>query len=147
MVWWWRLPGPTRWTSFRPTAALQGGVAAGLPRFCGGLAGYFGYDTVRHIEKEADPQLSPDTLGCPDILLLQCEELASSTTSRQAVPDRLCRPAQPQAYARAQARLQELRQRLDAPVKAPVVKPAPSAPQEREFAKADYIAAVERARS
>src|SRR5439155_386730 len=22
----------------------------GLPRFCGGLAGYFGYDTVRHIE-------------------------------------------------------------------------------------------------
>ena len=23
---------------------------AGLPRFCGGLAGYFGYDTVRHIE-------------------------------------------------------------------------------------------------
>src|SRR5271165_2394481 len=23
---------------------------AGLSRFCGGLAGYFGYDTVRHIE-------------------------------------------------------------------------------------------------
>ena len=23
----------------------------GMPRFCGGLAGYFGYDTVRHIEK------------------------------------------------------------------------------------------------
>jgi anthranilate synthase component 1 len=22
-----------------------------MPRFCGGLAGYFGYDTVRHIEK------------------------------------------------------------------------------------------------
>ncbi|HEV2042482.1 MAG TPA: anthranilate synthase component I, partial [Casimicrobiaceae bacterium] len=22
----------------------------GLPRFCGGLAGYFGYDTVRHVE-------------------------------------------------------------------------------------------------
>ena len=25
----------------------------GLPRFCGGLAGYFGYDTVRYIEKQA----------------------------------------------------------------------------------------------
>src|SRR5437868_4930182 len=24
----------------------------GLPRFCGGLAGYFGYDTVRYIEKK-----------------------------------------------------------------------------------------------
>ncbi|MEP6970485.1 MAG: anthranilate synthase component I, partial [Betaproteobacteria bacterium] len=26
----------------------------GLPRFCGGLAGYFGYDTVRHIEKKLE---------------------------------------------------------------------------------------------
>ena len=29
---------------------LKPAVAAGLPRFCGGLAGYFGYDTVRYIE-------------------------------------------------------------------------------------------------
>ncbi len=48
----------------------------GLPRFCGGLAGYFGYDTVRHIEKKLAHSCPPDTLGCPDILLLQCEELA-----------------------------------------------------------------------
>lgn len=48
----------------------------GLPRFCGGLAGYFGYDTVRHIEKKLVHSCPPDTLGCPDILLLQCEELA-----------------------------------------------------------------------
>jgi anthranilate synthase component 1 len=26
----------------------------GLPRFCGGLAGYFGYDTVRYIEKKLE---------------------------------------------------------------------------------------------
>ena len=48
----------------------------GLPRFCGGLAGYFGYDTVRHIERKLEKSCPPDTLGCPDILLLQCEELA-----------------------------------------------------------------------
>ncbi|MDO8887311.1 MAG: anthranilate synthase component I, partial [Hydrogenophaga sp.] len=48
----------------------------GLPRFCGGLAGYFGYDAVRHIEKKLENTCPPDTLGCPDILLLQCEELA-----------------------------------------------------------------------
>ena len=48
----------------------------GLPRFCGGLAGYFGYDTVRYIEKKLEKSCPPDTLDCPDILLLQCEELA-----------------------------------------------------------------------
>jgi anthranilate synthase component 1 len=48
----------------------------GLPRFCGGLAGYFGYDAVRYIEKKLENTCPPDTLGCPDILLLQCEELA-----------------------------------------------------------------------
>jgi len=48
----------------------------GMPRFCGGLAGYFGYDTVRYIEKKLERSCPPDTLGCPDILLLQCEELA-----------------------------------------------------------------------
>ena len=48
----------------------------GLPRFCGGLAGYFGYDTVRHIEKKLAGSCPPDDLGMPDILLLQTEELA-----------------------------------------------------------------------
>src|ERR1700755_2625196 len=42
----------------------------GLPRFCGGLAGYFGYDTVRYIEKKLERSCPVDTLGCPDILLL-----------------------------------------------------------------------------
>ena len=48
----------------------------GLPRFCGGLAGYFGYDTVRYIEKKLEKTCPPDLIGLPDILLLQCEELA-----------------------------------------------------------------------
>jgi anthranilate synthase component 1 len=51
-------------------------LAPGLPRFCGGLAGYFGYDAVRYIEKKLEASCPPDTLGTPDIMLLQCEEVA-----------------------------------------------------------------------
>ena len=32
----------------------------GLPRFCGGLAGMFGYDTVRHIERRLADTAPPD---------------------------------------------------------------------------------------
>ena len=39
----------------------------GLPRFCGGLAGYFGYDTVRHIERRLADSTPKDDLGLPDI--------------------------------------------------------------------------------
>ena len=48
----------------------------GLPRFCGGLAGYFGYDTVRYIESRLAKHNLPDELGVPDIQLMLTEELA-----------------------------------------------------------------------
>ncbi|MCZ8294770.1 MAG: anthranilate synthase component I [Hylemonella sp.] len=119
----------------------------GLPRFCGGLAGYFGYDTVRHIEKKLVKSCPPDTLGCPDILLLQCEELAViDNLSGKLYLIVYADPGQPQAYAKAQARLAELRERLNTSVQAPPIKPSPSHEIGREFAKDDYIAAVERAK-
>ena len=46
----------------------------GLPRFCGGLAGYFGYDIVRHIEPRLARGRKPDPMGMPEILLLQVDE-------------------------------------------------------------------------
>lgn len=119
----------------------------GLPRFCGGLAGYFGYDTVRHIEKKLVHSCPPDTLGCPDILLLQCEELAViDNLSGKLYLIVYADPGQPQAYDQAQARLAELRERLNTSVQAPPIKPSPSHEIGREFAKDDYIAAVERAK-
>ncbi|MCZ8253070.1 MAG: anthranilate synthase component I [Hylemonella sp.] len=119
----------------------------GLPRFCGGLAGYFGYDTVRHIEKKLVHSCPPDTLGCPDILLLQCEELAViDNLSGKLYLIVYADPAQPQAYAQAQARLAELRARLNTSVQAPPIKPSTVHEVGREFAKEDYIAAVERAK-
>ena len=118
-----------------------------LPRFCGGLAGYFGYDAVRYIEKKLEATCPPDTLGCPDILLLQCEELAvidnlSGKLSLIVYAD----PTQPQAYARAQQRLSQLKEQLQAPVVAPVVHASTSHPAQRSFAKDDYLAAVAHAK-
>ncbi|MFZ4480921.1 MAG: anthranilate synthase component I family protein [Rhodoferax sp.] len=119
----------------------------GLPRFCGGLAGYFGYDTVRHIEKKLVASCPPDTLGCPDILLLQCEELAViDNLSGKLYLIVYADPAQPEAYSNAKKRLRDLKEQLKYSVSAPVVKPTQTYPAEREFAKADYLAAVERAK-
>ncbi len=119
----------------------------GLPRFCGGLAGYFGYDAVRYIEKKLENSCPPDTLGCPDILLLQCEELAViDNLSGKLYMIVYADPKQPEAYTNAKKRLRELKEQLKYSVSAPVVKPSQSYPAERDFAKADYIAAVEKAK-
>ena len=119
----------------------------GMPRFCGGLAGYFGYDAVRYIEKKLEATCPPDALGCPDILLLQCEELAViDNLSGKLYLIVYADPCQPEAYARGKRRLRELKDRLAQAVSIPAVKPTPSYPAQRDFAKADYIAAVERAK-
>ncbi len=119
----------------------------GLPRFCGGLAGYFGYDAVRYIEKKLETTCPPDTLGCPDILLLQCEELAViDNLSGKLYLIVYADPAQPEAYTRAKKRLRELKEQLKYSVSAHVVKATESHPAQRDFAKADYLAAVNRAK-
>jgi anthranilate synthase component I len=119
----------------------------GLPRFCGGLAGYFGYDTVRYIEKKLEKSCPPDTLGCPDILLLQCEELAViDNLSGKLYLIVYADPAQSEAFANGKRRLRELKEQLKYSVSAPVVKQTQNFPIEREFAKADYLKAVERSK-
>ncbi len=119
----------------------------GLPRFCGGLAGYFGYDVVRHIEKKLEKSCPPDTLGCPDILLLQCEELAViDNLSGKLYLIVYADPARPEAYANGKKRLRELKEQLKYSVSAPQVRQSQTFPAEREFAKADYLRAVEQAK-
>ncbi|RYF16785.1 MAG: anthranilate synthase component I [Comamonadaceae bacterium] len=119
----------------------------GLPRFCGGLAGYFGYDTVRHIEKKLEKSCPPDTLHCPDILLLQCEELAViDNLSGKLYLIVYVDPGKPEAYSNGKKRLRELKDQLKYSVSAPVIRQTETFPAEREFAKADYLKAVERAK-
>jgi len=63
-----------------PFAALQRLLAQhravpvpGLPRFTGGLVGYLGYDTVRHLERL--PSAAAADLGFPDALFLLTDTL------------------------------------------------------------------------
>ncbi len=120
----------------------------GMPRFCGGLAGYFGYDTVRHIEKKLADTCPPDDIGMPDIHLLHCEELAvidnlSGKLHLMVYAD----PSEPDAYRQAVERLDVLKARLHVPVQAPAVERTAHAPEHRGYAKADFLQAVERAKS
>ncbi len=84
-----------------------------LPQFCGGLVGYFGYDTIAYIEPRLASQDLPDELGMPDIALLVSEEVA--------VFDNLlgklylivnANPGQSGAWFRAQRRLDQLEYQL-----------------------------------
>jgi|TARA_B100000902_G_scaffold22978_1_gene27714 anthranilate synthase component 1 len=47
-----------------------------LPKFNGGLVGYFSYDCVRYIESKLLDSEPPDTLGTPDALFMVSEEVA-----------------------------------------------------------------------
>jgi anthranilate synthase component 1 len=126
---------------------LKPAVAAGLPRFCGGLAGYFGYDTVRCIETKLARVIKTGGLGTPDIQLLLTEEVAViDNLSGKLYLIVWADPARPEAYFHAKKRLTELADKLRYSVAAPQVKRVPSHPVEREFAKADLMRAVERAK-
>ena len=118
-------------------------LTPGLPRFCGGLAGYFGYEAVRYMEPKLARTCKPGGIGTPDILLLQCEELAViDNLSGRLFLIVYADPTQPEAWFRAKKRLAELGDQLRYSVSAPSVKRGASHSVQREFAKADYLAAV-----
>jgi anthranilate synthase component 1 len=119
----------------------------GLPRFCGGLAGYFGYDAVRFIEPRLAKTTKTGGIDTPDILLLQCEELAViDNLSGRLYLIVYANPAEPEAFSRAKRRLNELGDKLKYSVTAPAVRRGPSHGVEREFSKEAYLAAVDRAK-
>jgi anthranilate synthase component 1 len=87
-----------------------------LPRFTGGLVGYFGYDTVRYVEPRLSKSAPPDQLGTPDILLMASDEVAifdnlSGTIMLVVHVD----AKDPNALADAEARLDELERKLAEP--------------------------------
>ena len=89
---------------------------AGLPRFSGGLVGYFAYDCVRYVEKRLNQGDKPDPIGTPDILLMLSEDVVVFDNVREALfiithAD----PREPEAYARAEDRLDVIETRIRAP--------------------------------
>ena len=119
----------------------------GLPRFCGGLVGYFGYETVRYIERRLVRPAKPDVLDVPDILLLLSTELVVvDNLSGKLYLIVYADPAARNAYRNGQARLQELRARLLQPVQVPTQESFESAPARSEIGQEAFEAAVERAK-
>jgi anthranilate synthase component 1 len=101
--------------------AFQGRYRApdlpGLPRFTGGLVGYFGYDTVRYIEPRLSGLDRPDLIGCPDILLMVSEEvLVFDNLAGTLLLIVHVDPAQADALQHGQRRLDELAGKLHAAV-------------------------------
>ncbi len=138
----------------------------GLPRFSGGLAGYFGYDTIRLIEPRLDrPELRerPDPVGIPDIQLLLTEEIAVFDNLSAALSlvvyinpgdgtEASCRAA----LERGTARLEALVQKLRSPLPATQPEPSALAPYPgvqgvtaqvvRDFSKEKFLRAVDNAK-
>ena len=81
----------------------------GLPRFYGGLVGYFGYETIGYIEPRLRSASKDDPLGTPDILLMVSEEmLVFDNLSGKMLLLTHADPSEPDAYARALERLNAL---------------------------------------
>ncbi|WP_281659807.1 anthranilate synthase component I [Microvirgula aerodenitrificans] len=118
---------------------------AALPRFTGGLVGYFGYETIKLIEKKlATRPAKPDPIGAPDILLMQSEELAVvDNLSGKLYLVVYADPAVPNAWQKAQARLAQLRARLREPVPLPLSTPSQRTEAQSEMGEAAFKQAVE----
>lgn len=122
-------------------------IRPGMPRFCGGLAGYFGYDAVRYIERRLENTAPPDDLGLPEIQLLVTEELAViDNLSGKLYLIVYADPARPEAFSKAQQRLKDLRAMLRRAVEAPVTSASVRTESIRDFAKEDFLAAVIKAK-
>lgn len=129
------------------TPPLQNLPYPGLPRFTGGLAGYFGYETIRYIERRLANTQKPDVLGTPDILLMLSEELAVvDNLSGKLYFIVYADPAQHEAYHRAQTRLQTLIAQLRTPVAVPKATAYASTTATSEFGEAGFKEAVETAK-
>lgn len=115
----------------------------GLPRFTGGLAGYFGYDTIRYIERRLAGNAKQDALGVPDILLMVSEEIAVvDNLSGKLYFIVYADPASESAYTKGMRRLNALVQRLRQPVAIPDAAAMPATEAHSEFGEASFKEAV-----
>lgn len=84
-----------------------------LPRFNGGLVGYFGYETIGYIEPRVCKMDKPDAVATPDILLMVSEELlVFDNLSGKMLLLTHANPEEPNAYENAQKRLQDTQNKL-----------------------------------
>ena len=90
-----------------------------LPRFTGGLVGYFGYETIGYIEKRLAKSDKPDPLQTPDILLMVSEEVVVfDNLSGKLFIIVQVDTADDNALEKGEARLQQIADGLDRPLPA-----------------------------
>ena len=118
-------------------------LQADMPRFCGGLAGYFGYDTVRYIESRLAKHQLPDELGVPDIQLMLTEELAViDNVAGKIYLIVYADPSIANSFEKAQERLKELLACLSKPANMPASLPSTKTELVRKFKAEDFEKAV-----
>ena len=136
---------------------------AGLPRFTGGLAGYFGYETIQYIEKrfkklslsvgesgrEGKPDVQKkDAIAVPDVLLMVSEEIAVvDNLSGKLYFIVYANPSDANAYENAYTRLNDLVQMLRKTVAIPTAAPTAKTESTSEFGEENFKAAVKTAQS
>jgi len=124
---------------------------AGLPRFTGGLVGYFGYDTVRSIEPVLGASNKPDEIGGPDILLMVSDEVVvfDNLAGKLYVVIHVD-PSEENAYDQGLRRLDELTGKLHDGLPLPKSGIPPAELSEAdfvsEFTQDGFEAAVERSK-
>ncbi|MCB1745796.1 MAG: anthranilate synthase component I [Gammaproteobacteria bacterium] len=139
---------PLRWIEDYH-ARFRAPPPAELPRFCGGLVGYFGYDTVRYVESRVAQSSPPDPLGTPDVYLLQVDDFVVFDNLRgELLLVKYVAADDAAARAAGEAELDRLCAQLRAPLPALPAPVAGTATRETDF-ESDFghdafLAAVER---
>jgi anthranilate synthase component 1 len=122
----------------------------GLPRFCGGLAGIFGYDVVRHVETRLAHSGKPPTpvsRTCPISSCCSPEELAVVDNLKGKISLIVyADPAHADAYARTRERLTALRRKLREPVQIPLATGTAKTTATSQFGEENFKEAVARAK-
>jgi anthranilate synthase component 1 len=112
-----------------------------LPRFCGGLAGYFGYDVVRVMEQRLADTLKAGGLPMPDIVLLHSDAIVVIDNVLGSVT--LVNYADPHtagSYEAAQAALGSWTAAINAPPPSyPNIAPTPATLPQRTYEHATYL--------
>jgi anthranilate synthase component 1 len=107
---------------------------ADLPRFNGGLVGYFGYETIGYIEPRLRRPAKSDPLGNPDILLMVSEEmLVFDNLSGKMLLLTHANPEEHDAYECAVTRLNDLAVKLRELKAKPENHQAPKKVDEADF--------------
>ena len=123
----------------------------GLPRFFGGLVGYFGYDTIRYVERRLANSTPPDDMDTPDILLMVSSDVVifDNVSGRMKLVS-LVPAGAPGAFEAAKEALAARARLLDA--SAPVIarssanQPVDESDFVSAFGREAFMAAVERIR-